>query len=114
MGLFDTFRGPTYQNLSPEDAQAKLGTLRVIDVREVSEFNDALGHIAGAELVPLATVGAAAATWDKDAPVLMVCRSGGRSGRAAGLLAGMGFTAVYNLNGGMMGWNSAGLPVARS
>lgn len=94
-------------------ARPHLADVRIIDVREVVEWNGPLGHIAGAELVPLATVPAVALHWKKDTTYLLVCRSGARSGRAAASLANAGFPRVYNLLGGMMGWNEANLPVAR-
>lgn len=87
--------------------------VRLVDVREPPEFNGLLGHIEGAELIPLATIEDAARDWPRDAHLLMVCRSGGRSGKAAAQLAGMGFTRVMNLRGGMLAWNAASLPVVR-
>ncbi|MBZ4421592.1 rhodanese-like domain-containing protein [Myxococcus sp. RHSTA-1-4] len=87
--------------------------LRLVDVREPSEFDGILGHIDGARLVPLATVKEAAADWPRDADLLMVCRSGGRSAKAAVQLLGLGFTRVMNLCGGMLAWNTADLPVVR-
>ncbi len=75
---------------------------RVIDVREPDEFDGELGHLEGAELVPLATLADAAGPWDRQAPVVLVCRSGARSGRAAQALLSMGFHAVASLRGGML------------
>ena len=86
---------------------------RVIDVREPGEFAGDLGHIEGAELVPLATLPDAARTWPRDAELVVVCRSGARSGRAAQVLKELGFERVVNMSGGMTAWNAAGLPVAR-
>ena len=94
-------------------AAQHLAGARLIDVRQPEEYVGELGHIAGAELVPLATVGAAAASWPRDTPILLICRSGARSVRAALELQQVGFTAVYNLAGGMTAWNSAQLPVER-
>jgi rhodanese-related sulfurtransferase len=87
---------------------------RLVDVREPSEFNAELGHIEGAELVPLATVEAAAAAWDRDADLVVICRSGGRSARAAKALVAMGFSRVMNLRGGMLAWNELRFPVSRA
>lgn len=102
-----------YREVSASELSAGLGRVRVVDVREPSEFTGELGHIDGAELVPLATVARAADTWDKSAEVVLVCRSGGRSGQAATALARAGFTSVINLTGGMIGWNAARLAIAR-
>jgi rhodanese-related sulfurtransferase len=100
-----------YRDLPPGVASGHLGEFRLIDVREPDEYVGPLGHIDGASLVPLATVPEASAGWDKGARLLMICRSGGRSGRAAAFLASSGFTDVYNLAGGMLEWNAQGLPV---
>lgn len=47
--------------------------------------------------------------YDKNQPVFVYCKAGGRSAQAAAKLSEMGFTKVYNLAGGMMKWNSEGL-----
>jgi sulfur dioxygenase len=98
----------------PEVTTAWLGanahTVRIIDVRQPAEFNDELGHIAGAELVPLADLANAAADWPKDAPIVTVCKSGGRSGNGAALLESMHFQRVGSMAGGMLKWNADGLP----
>lgn len=103
--------GPGFRQIEPRAVYPHLAGLRRIDVREPHEYTGPLGHAAGAELVPLATVTAQAAGWDRGAPLLLICRSGGRSGQAAAALARMGFTRLYNMSGGMMLWNDQGLPV---
>ncbi len=102
-----------YRDLSPLAALHHLGELRLIDVREPDEFVGPLGHIPGAELVPLSSVADAAANWDRNAPLLLICRSGGRSARAATALAGMGFQQLFNLVGGMLAWEANALPQLR-
>ncbi len=99
-----------FRDLSPQAALLHAHELRLIDVREPDEFVGPLGHIEGAELVPLATLPAAAAGWDKSAPVLLICRSGARSARGAGTLAQLGFTQLFNLLGGMLAWDASALP----
>lgn len=103
-----------FRDVEPRVAAAHLASVHVVDVREAAEFEGPLGHVPGAELVPLATVGAAAVAWPKDRPLLVVCRSGGRSARAAAVLGQAGFSHLYNLSGGMLAWNDAGLPVAHT
>jgi sulfur-carrier protein adenylyltransferase/sulfurtransferase len=102
-----------YRDVDVTAIIAAHGRVRLVDVREPSEFNNELGHIAGAELVPLATVEGAAESWARDAELVLVCRSGARSGRAAAQLTRKGFTRVLNMSGGMIAWNEAGLPVER-
>lgn len=102
-----------YGHLSPNDVpQLKPGT-RIIDVREPHEYTDELGHIAGSQLVPLATVASASKSWSKQELLVVVCRSGGRSSRACEYLSGAGFTNVKNVDGGMLAYARAGLPVER-
>lgn len=98
----------TYLELTPDAFLALSPRPRLIDVREPHEFSGELGHIEGAELVPLATVEAASESWDPKAPLVMVCRSSKRSGVAAAQLSAKGFQTVYNLLGGMLRWNEEG------
>ncbi len=80
---------------------------RVIDVREPDEFTGALGHIAGAELVPLSDLAEVAASWPRGQPIVTVCRSGRRSITAAQQLEALGFELVASLRGGMLAWQQA-------
>lgn len=102
-----------YREASPTAVVALAGKVRMVDVREPDEFVGELGHIEGAELVPLATVEGAATKWNKDAELILVCRSGGRSGRAAEALVRMGFSRVVNMAGGMLAAHAAKLPTVR-
>jgi sulfur dioxygenase len=87
--------------------------LQIVDVREPHEYVGELGHIAGARLVPLGTLAAQASTLDKDAPIVTVCRSGGRSAQAVVMLGKAGFPKAANLAGGMLAWHEHRLPVQR-
>lgn len=98
--------------VSAEWLAEHLGDVRLIDVREPAEFNGELGHIRGAELVPLRALAAESASWNRDAAIVVVCRSGGRSGQATSLLERAGFRRVANLSGGMIGWRTFGLSPA--
>lgn len=115
MSLHDTARpNPAgYRDVTPDDLTLPPRGYRLVDVREPAEYTGPLGHIAGAELVPLAAVMAQAVTWNKDEPLVLVCRSGGRSGNAALALSRAGFSKAMNLVGGMMAWNAAGKPVEK-
>jgi rhodanese-related sulfurtransferase len=87
----------------------------VLDVRNPDEWNDDLGHIDGARQIPLAELPARAnevAEW-RDKPVVVVCRVGGRSQRAAEWLAGAGYRQVMNLEGGMVAWRRSEGPPGR-
>jgi sulfur dioxygenase len=85
--------------------------VQVVDVREPVEYVGPLGHIRGAQLIPLAELAARHAELDRVRPVVTVCRSGARSAQAAVLLGKAGFGAVANLAGGMLRWRASGQPV---
>jgi len=87
----------------------------ILDVREPEEFNGELGHIGASRLIPLRDLPSHAADLDamKSHDIVTVCRSGVRSTTAAAILTGLGFEHVFNLKGGMIDWNDAGLPVER-
>ena len=88
--------------------RAQGGALRLVDVRRPEELRGELGAMGGAENVPLDRLGAEASRWtDRDAPIVVFCRSGGRSAMAARILEGMGFTKVASMHGGMMAWRAA-------
>ncbi|MCC6622247.1 MAG: rhodanese-like domain-containing protein [Deltaproteobacteria bacterium] len=103
----------SYEDVTPAEVARGLPGHRLIDVRESGELVGELGHIAGVELVPLGILTTVALPWDRHAPLVMICRSGARSGRATQALARMGFTSVHNMVGGMLRWNAEGLPVER-
>lgn len=115
MSLFEAaFLNPLgYGDLRPAALPLPPQGFRLCDVREPAEFNGELGHIPGAVLVPLATLGAQARAWNKEEPVVLVCRSGVRSVQAALTLRSMGFSQVMNLTGGMLEWINAGRSVEK-
>ncbi|GGK08906.1 rhodanese-like domain-containing protein [Lentibacillus kapialis] len=76
--------------------------VNVIDVREDEEV--AQGKIPGAKHIPLGEVPDRLDEIDKDNHYYMVCRSGGRSGKAAEFLNSNGYD-VTNVDGGMLAWN---------
>lgn len=80
----------------------------LLDVREDDEWT--AGHAPGAVHLRLGDLDAN--SFDATAPVVTVCRSGGRSGVAATKLAAAG-VVVYNLVGGMQTWQATGQPVIR-
>jgi len=85
--------------------------IQIVDVREPDEFNDALGHIQGARLMPLSQLAQQAAELAADRPIVAVCRSGARSAQATVLLQKQGLKQVANLAGGMLRWRAEALPV---
>ena len=88
-----------------------LDDVALIDVRELDEYRSDLGHIAHAQLAPLASLAIAAGSFPRDRPLVFVCRSGGRSGKAALEFARRGFYRTASLAGGMRAWHEHSLPV---
>src|SRR5687768_4043839 len=87
------------------------GECQVIDVREFSEFDSE--RIADAQLMPLSNFERHADEIDHSKPVYLMCRSGNRAKQAAERLARKGFTDVHVVEGGMLAWAEAGLPVVK-
>lgn len=120
--IMQTFKGPYdearphragYREISVEAAFRARGRAHLVDVREASELA-ATGHIPGAEHVPLGALDAHAVGWSTDRDIILVCRSGARSARAAEALLRRGFRRVMSMTGGMSAYTAAGLPVADS
>jgi SulP family sulfate permease len=98
-------------NISPRDLWEQLcaspSPLVVIDIREPREYEG--GHIPQAELIPLPMLLSDPAALPQGVPVILVCRGGRRSTRAACTLQGMGYDNVGVLQGGMLAWEAANL-----
>lgn len=105
--------GTTIQSVdaSAFSAQAQAPDVTVIDVRTPDEF--AAGHIANAVNLDVegGNFDAGIANLDKSKTYAVYCHSGRRSMIAANTMADAGFTAIYNLDGGVIAWQSAGLPL---
>jgi rhodanese-related sulfurtransferase len=78
----------------------------LLDVREPDEWT--AGHVPGAHHVPMMEIPARMADVPQDGDVVVVCRSGGRSGQVVSYLLGNGWDNVRNLDGGMRSWAAAG------
>lgn len=77
----------------------------IIDVREPDEYRE--GHAPGARLIPLGTVADRIGEVPDSGPVMIICKSGGRSKQAAEVLRAAGIDAI-NVAGGTMAWIEAG------
>jgi molybdopterin/thiamine biosynthesis adenylyltransferase/rhodanese-related sulfurtransferase len=101
------------EELTPEQAAAEIaaGGVALIDTREPHEYEEA--HIDGGRLVPpgLLEDEIESAVPDHDQRVLVYCRSGNRSAKAAEQMAGLGYGNVANVGGGILAWQEQGLPV---
>jgi glyoxylase-like metal-dependent hydrolase (beta-lactamase superfamily II)/rhodanese-related sulfurtransferase len=81
----------------------------ILDVREPWEFAQA--RVPGAVNIPLGQLSHRVAELDPETPVAVICAHGNRSQSAAALLGQKGFKKVYNVLGGTVGWQQAGLEV---
>jgi len=118
-----------FDNIDPRTAAARQAEgSRYIDVRTPEEF--AAGHPVGAVNIPVAFAGPAGMVpnpdfvsvvqrhFSADTPLLVGCKSGGRSARAADLLEAAGYTTLANVDGGyhgkpgQQGWLPLGLPTS--
>ena len=86
----------------------------VVDVCEADEFS--AGHVVGAKNIPLGQLEEklAGAVKNKALPLILVCKSGARSGRAVGIAKKLGFENAQSLAGGMGAWRTANLPIEKA
>jgi rhodanese-related sulfurtransferase len=100
-------------NMNVEEFSKKITEAGVItlDVRTTGEFMT--GHVEGAENIDFesGSFESAIESLDKNATYAVYCRSGNRSGQAVKVMQEAGFTNVYNMNGGVIDWANAGLPL---
>ena len=73
----------------------------LIDVREPHEYE--ICHLDG-ELIPLGTLASRQGEFDRNAHIVVHCRSGGRSASAVKAMRGAGFANAWNVNGGILAW----------
>jgi rhodanese-related sulfurtransferase len=85
----------------------------LVDVRPIADFNN--GHIVGAINIPTTALKnqIKQVAKYKGRPIIVVCRSGAQSSAACKVLQDGGIEPVYNLRGGMLAWQSDGLPVSK-
>jgi rhodanese-related sulfurtransferase len=116
MLLMPVLQGAATAGLDPAGAVALINREKavVIDVCEPGEF--AAGHVVGARNIPLGELEAklAGAVKNKALPVVLVCQSGMRSGRAVAIAKKLGYENVQSLGGGLAAWKTANLPIEKA
>ena len=83
--------------------------IQIVDVRQPQEV--AAGAIAGINNIPMVSIPLRANEISEDKQVILVCRSGARSGQCTAWLMQNGKTNVHNLRGGMIAWANNGLQI---
>jgi glyoxylase-like metal-dependent hydrolase (beta-lactamase superfamily II)/rhodanese-related sulfurtransferase len=96
--------------IAPEWVARHRGQVHVLDVRPPAELSGELGHLAGAQLIPLDELRARVAEVPSDEPVVVMCQTGRRSAMAAAILEKAGRARVAYVAGGMVRWRDLGLP----
>ncbi len=113
MGFFSKWFGTAVPKLNAVELNEKLKFGKhplVLDVRQPAEFQQ--GHIAGAKLIPLGELRKRMKELPQGREIVCVCASGNRSSAAAKVLAKDGYV-VFDLQGGMLAWRRAKLPVQK-
>ena len=103
-----TMTDDTIPEITPTELKARLDrgdALTIVDVREPFEWQ--IGNLErdGAKLIPLGDLPQRADEIERDAEVVLQCRSGARSAKALGYLRGLGYPRLHNLKGGILAWS---------
>jgi len=103
----------TYSVARPGEISSKIlnGEVTMLDVRAESEWNES--RVPNAKHIMLGYLSQHAHEIINGKPIVVICRSGNRSGIAASLLQAQGAKEVINLAGGIVEWKQAGLPLER-
>lgn len=116
--LFWSIFGNRMRGIKEVDCPAALQLINhknalVLDVREEGEYK--AGHILNATLIPLGKLSERIGELEKhrEQPIVVVCRSGNRSGTACAMLGKRGFPQAYSLTGGVTAWQKANLPLEK-
>jgi rhodanese-related sulfurtransferase len=104
---YEEFCSPVHDtDITPielSDRLARGETVVLVDVREPHEWN--AGHLEQAQHIPLGQLQRRLDEIPRDAEIVMICRSGGRSAHAQQFLKASGYAKVKNLVGGMIRWS---------
>lgn len=109
--LLLTACGTGYKTITEDEAAPLIeNNAVIIDVRTGSEF--ASGYIDGAINIPANNISSINGSVDKDTVIILYCASGMRSTEAAKTLVDLGYTNVYNLDGGLINWSGELVAIA--
>ncbi len=113
-GCSSSAAGVTNMNVSEFSGKIAESGVVILDVRTPGEFMT--GHIEGAQNIDFqsGSFESEIASLDKNATYAVYCRSGNRSGQASAIMHEAGFHNVYNLDGGVIDWGNAGLPLVNN
>lgn len=119
IGLFVLLqeKDPGVRTMTADEAMQRISRdtgVVLLDVRTLEEWTSASGHLKNAILIPLPDLANEFSRLSdfRNQLIIVYCRSGNRSGKAAKILSDSGFNAV-NLEGGMRAWNARQFPVVQ-
>ena len=116
MLLAPMLRGGTGGGVTPTQAVQLINREKavVVDVCEPAEYQ--AGHVGGARNIPFGELEQKlpAAVKNKAVPLVLVCASGARSGRAVGIARKLGYEKAESLAGGLKAWRAADLPIEKA
>jgi rhodanese-related sulfurtransferase len=116
MLMWPVMQGAATAGLTPSAAVLLINREKavVVDVCEANEF--AAGHVVGSKNIPLSDLESklTAAVKNKATPLILVCQSGARSGRAVAIAKKLGYEKAQSLGGGLTAWKGASLPLEKS
>jgi rhodanese-related sulfurtransferase len=116
MLLMPVLQGAGQGALTPDAAVQLMNHQKavLVDVCEPAEF--AAGHVLGAKNIPLGQLDQKLVTTvkNKALPLILICQSGARSGRALSIAKKLGYEQAQSLAGGMSAWRSANLPIVKA
>lgn len=102
----------TINRVTPQEMRAALlqdSNIQLLDVRTPTEYE--ASHLKTAQNICVTDSDfmERAEELDKEKPVYVYCKKGGRSARASKILKELGFKKIYDLNGGITAWDAEGL-----
>ena len=114
--MWPVLQGAVASGLEPSAAVQLINRQKavVVDVCDSVEF--AGGHIVGAKNIPLAELESrlAGMVKNKTVPLILVCQTGARSGRAVAVAKKLGYEQAQSLGGGLAAWKAANLPIEKA
>lgn len=114
--LWPVVQGATMAGLNPAGAVQLMNREKavVVDVCEPAEF--AVGHVGGAKNIPLGELEnrLVSTVKNKTLPLILVCQTGARSGRAVAIAKKLGYEQAQSLGGGLASWRAANLPIEKA